>query len=858
MENLKTDSFFKAFTKICWSLGFITLALVGYSYIVGNNDALPWLTDTTYIKSPLFKEYFTIEGTPIGFSLDQVVNWQHYKTGQFRFLEVPQYLLFALIVIAYLTICVAITYLERFWFMVCAGILVFVSINLGLDEIGILDEYLAYIFIGLILVSSYYFQSFNPNISFKLRLLTFSLVFTAFWSIVFVLPDIQAAQFVIPSVGLLAPAILTGLFVFFIAGDNCFYLFKIATQNAPTGKNALIHFLAIGGIYILILVLLFLDLTGKLSLNLILIDPYTLLLVSMVSGYFVLKTKLEVVQSNIPFHIIKNLLYPVLAALTLSLIYFAEISANDSLISAIKMGLIIPHLAFGSVFYIYAFMNFTPDLLSNQPVWPLFFKGERAPLLTARVATVFFMVGVIYYLEFKPYYQLKAGQYNALGRYAEEDENDLLASQYYKQALFFDYASLTANYSLGMLEKSVGNASQVVKRLKDAQIRSTDFKAEMALSQYYSENNQLFNKLLSLKEIKNAANDIKVTNNLAIAHYEFNHLDTAFSLLSRSLDQEKSAVSLGNMLALSISFSESLNIDSVLNETSGDIDLSVKINRQALANATKVINPFNHELQKDSVLVLEELYYLFNAAIGPSQEDKNLLSAIEYYLPFERNITIKDYLLLAKAIQLYNFGLVNEAFFTLDELMAYDQRKAGLYSYIKSIWAYHQQSLNLAIRLLAQAEAFNFDRAVISDTYQAFLKQTIDNPTEQLNQQWLAYENLESNISSQDRIEVLSVIARQNAFDVENTLNAVASMRELGVSSESLYEILQKSIEVNPSSSRLYEQYIYETVESGLSMIGNSALEELSKFADSETFNRIRNNFLTKIENRAKEALNIN
>jgi hypothetical protein len=858
LEKFEQQSLFNALSKICWALAGISLVLLGYTYFVGNNEALPWLTDVTYIKSPLFKEYFTIDGKPMGFSLDQIINWQSYKTGRYRFLEAPQYLLFTLVSLCLLVISLTITYLERFWYMVCAGILVFVSINLGLDQLGLMNEYLAYTFIGLILISTYYFQSFKAEASFVTRLLAIGLILLGFGLLVFFVANGESAAFVIPSYGLLAPIILAGLFVFFIAGDNCFYLFKIATQNAPSGKNALIHFLIIGGIYILLLILLFLDLTGRLSIDLILIDPYTLLLVSVISGYFVMKTKLEVVQSNIPLGLIRKLLYPVLAALTLALIYYAEITANDSLIAAIKVAIIIPHLAFASVYYIYAFMNFTPDLLSNEIAWPSFFKGERAPLLTARIATVFFMVGAIYFLEFKPFYQLKAGQYNALGALAEKQENELLASQYYRQAIFYDYASVKANYNLGMLEKTVGNTAQVIKRFNEASLRATDYKPEMALTQYYSDNGQLFNKLLSLKEIDPSFDDLKVMNSLAIAHYEFGHLDTALYLMRNAYERESSEIIVSNFLALDLSFSESLAIDSVLKSTEEFDDLSIKINRQALANNTSTTSNINIELATDSVLVVEELYYLFNSSIGSPQTNEDLLNAIDYYLPCERNITIKDYLLLAKAIQLYNFGRVNAAFAVLDELMAYDQRKAGLYSYIKSLWAYHQMALSQSITLLAQAESYNFDKALISDTYTAFLSQKIDNPAEQLNQHWSDYEKRSSNLSKEEKEKILSAIASQNAFDVDITLKAVNELRTLEVSTDKLYEILQKSIEVNPRSVSLYEEYIYETVDSGLSMIGVSALEELSKFSSQADYERIKINFEERIAKRQQEALNIN
>ena len=328
--------------------------------------------------------------------------------------------------------------------------------------------------------------------------------------------------------------------------------------------------------------------------------------------------------------------------------------------------------------------------------------------------------------------------------------------------------------------------------------------------------------------------------------------------MRNAYEREASEIIVSNFLALDLSYSESLDIDSVLKITKDFDDPSIKINRQALANSTSTISNINIKLATDSVLVVEELYYLFNAAIGPPQSNEDLLNAIEYYLPCERNITIKDYLLLAKAIQLYNFGRVNAAFAVLDELMAYDQRKAGLYSYIKSLWAYHQMALSQSIALLAQAESYNFDKALIKDTYTAFLSQKIDHPAEQLTQQWADYEKISSSLSKEEREKSLSAIASQNSFDVEITLKAVNELRALEVSTEKLYAILQKSIEINPKSLSLYEEYIYETVESGFSMIGVSALEELSKFAKQADYERIKSNFEERIEKRQQEALNIN
>ncbi|KOF02653.1 hypothetical protein OB69_10045 [Roseivirga seohaensis subsp. aquiponti] len=859
MENQKSHLLIKYFSLFNWATVSIAGLLLLSTFFIGDSLVLPWVTDTEYVKSPLFLEYFSINGKPMGFELDQILIWQQFKTGRYLFLEWPEYLLFALTLIGFVICTVTITYLERFWYLVCAGILVFVSINFGLDELAIGNQYFGYAFIGGFLLLSYYFQSIKTNIGFTTRLISILILIGSFTLVAALISPVPSPTLVWFSYGILAPLILAALFIFFVAGDNFFYLFKVATQNAPSGKNALIHFLVIGAVYILVLTLLFLNLTGQISLNIILINPYTILFISVISGYFVLQTKLAVVESQIPILLIKKLLYPALAAISLAVIAYAEITANDSLTLAIKMTIVASHLAFAVVYYVYCFMNFTPALLANAPAWKSFFRGERAPLLTARLGVIFFLIGVLFYLNYRPYYQIKAGQYNTLGSLAEKVENDLLAEQYYKQSLFYDYYGVRANYGLAMIEKANGNPAQATKRFKEAILRSENHKPSLGLARFYSDQDQLFNKLLSLKEIENGLNDQRVLNNLAIAHYEFGHLDTALLLLEKAYQNKPTSEITSNFLALDLSIKNNLDIDSVLQSTAHFEDLHTLTNRQAFANAVNIQPELKLKVPTDSFLLLDELYYLYNAALNSKTSNKELIETFDRYIAYPRNIAIKDYLMLGKVIQLYNSGRVNETFNLLDELIASYGQNTGLYSYMKAIWAYQQGAYELSFVFLGEAQSYNFDRNIIATTYSDFLAKTVDQPSSGLLQKWKTYESERENLNQEERKALLLDIARENSFDEEGTLKAVDSLRIMDSTTPlEIYELLQKAISVNKRSVLLYEAYIYQTLEVGLPFFGKSALETLSTFAKEVEFERIKNQFEQKEKQIQQRALSLN
>ncbi|MGW8122281.1 tetratricopeptide repeat protein [Roseivirga echinicomitans] len=846
MKNPKHHQLFNFLNRFCWLTVVIAGILLLSTFFIGDELTLPWITSTDFIKTPLFLEYFSIDGKPMGFHLDQIVIWQQFKTGRFLFLESPAYILFSLTLISFVVITVTITYLERFWYLVCAGIMVFVSINFGLEELAIGDHYFSYAFIGSFLILSYYFQSIKPNSSFTLRIAASLILFGAFTLAAIFLSPIAHPTFVWLSYGLLAPLILAILYIFFVAGDNFFYLFKIATQNAPTGKNALFHFLIIGAIYILVLALLFLNLTGRISLDLILLHPYTILLVSVVSGYYVLNTKLEVVKAEIPMILIKNLLYPALAALALAVIFYAEITANDSLTLAIKMVIVTTHLAFAVVYYVYCFMNFTPYLLANEPAWRAFFRGEKAPLLTARLGTILFLAGTLFFLEYRPYYQIKAGRYNALGALSEKIENDLLAEQYYKQSLFYDYFNVRANYGLAMIEKANGNPAQATKRFKESLFRSKNNKPALALAQYYSDQDQLFKKLLSLKEIENAFDDQRVINNLAVAHYEFAHLDTALMLMDKAYKDQPTSIIASNFLALDLAIKDELDVDSVLLATANFEDYSTRTNRQALANSLGIQPELNLSTSADSFLLLNELYFLYNSSLNSKSSNQALIERLNRHIAYPRNIAIKDYLMLSKVIQLYNSGEVNETFYLLDQLIASYSQNTGLYSYMKAIWAYQQGAHELGFVFLGEAQSYNYDRNIIAATYSDFLSKTIDQTPAGLQEKWAQFDATQGDLSEEEKKAFLMDLANENAFDEAGTLKAIEALRAINTPSDEIYEALRKAISINKRSTLLYEAYIYQTSDAGLPFFGTSALETLSTFASKEAFERIKQQFEQK------------
>lgn len=832
---------FKAGQLAIGLLALTALVLCLIAIIVGDSQVLPWHVIPTYVKTPLFLEYFRLGNEPFGFTIDQVLVWQHHATGDYIHLAWPDAPVLSALFLTLVVISITFTYLPRALYLFCMGLMLLVLMQLNLAEMGLFPESINYITLFVFGATTHFFQSIKPDLPLTVRALAIILVYGLFALAVGYFSPIASPVSSAVAFGLHAPLILIALFLLFIGGDNVQILFKLATSNAPTGKNGLYHFIAIGFAYLVILTLLFLDQIGQLDLNLWLISPSVLLIVSTISGYLCLNDKLEASKTPLPPEMIRKWLYPAMALLALVLLAYASITGNDTLEEALELSILATHLAGAVIYYFYALANFTAPLLQNRQVLS-FFDAVKAPLLTARALYIIFIVGVFFYLDSAPFYQARSARYTTIGVLGERLDNDLLAAQYYKQALFYDYYSFKANYSLGRLERKNGNTAEVVEKLKSAGRRDNRVKANIALSNFYSENDQLFAKILTLKS--SDSESFRVTNNLGIAHLEFSQYDSALMAFNKSQELEDNASVEANKLALYYQTRQS-----VASATPPGLT-RVQINAQALANISGEEQPFVHNPAPDTVLFQDDLYYLFNSSLNrsPTQSSEKR-EALHYYLSHTHNTGLKDFLLPALAIQLYEAGEVNKAFGSLQEIRSIDYRNNDRYAFMLAIWAAQQGSMTETLQLLSEIsqisplwqQAENLKLALLEEGTPVLTESTFPSLTE---------------LTKEDRLQKLKALATQNAFNVALTLQTVEALKSEGLPNNEVYEILRQSLQVNRLDTELTKAFAWQAIASGLSSFGRSALERLEGVINDQQFRQLMEDFeaeLTAWQNRAPE-----
>lgn len=822
-------------------MGTCALLLFAASLYYGSDLTLPWQVSYAFKTRPLLLHYFDINGQASGLVVDQLLSWQQFSTSSFQFLAWPEYVLMATVLLLFICATVAITYVDRFAYYVLAAIFVFIFIQFRLEELGVAEPYFTYGIITGFILLTYGFHSYGKKASLLLRFVCSLALYAIFTSLILLLPDMQLPEMVSLGFGMIALVALGSLFVLYIAGDTIFLLFKITTQGAGKGKEALLHFALIGLLYVIAVGLIFLQKNQIIDFPLFLFEPETLFVLSCYAGYVAFDQKLSSRPADGEWLLFKKWVYVLASAMLLAFLAYARLTANDSLLSALEWVILLSHLAFASAFFIYALINFIPALLSNLEVWQIFYSGPRTPMLTVRLMAFALFLGGIFYLEYKPYYQLKAGQYALLASAAEQLEKPVLAEQYHRQSIFYDFYTFKSNFALAVSAETDREIREVPTRLNAILSKKNAPKVRVALANHYDERAEIYQTLKTLMDSRESANNAKVQNNLGLAHYAYQNYDSALRYFQLALG-EGTFVSEGNLAALNYDVAAQTNFDTTFTYEYAQ-NAHVKLNTTALKNGKQQALTFELTLQPDTLLSRTELFYMYNSALSRQLSNAEmLLSAIDYYLSHPQNDPYRNFLLTAKTFALYHQGEINQAFLSLEKVISNNER-AGFPFYTKAIWSYHQGQAEMTIDAINEARKRNYNEPQLLKFIELLGLRDERLPQPDISSEWRSLQSRSSELSDESYRQATIRLAQKNAFDVSTTLKIWKTLNEIEIEPEIMYELFLHTTKVKPKEPSYWKVYILQCAKMRLTGFGETALKTYNTLVTDEEYEAVKSTF---------------
>lgn len=706
---------YRNFYKATLFLFTIATLFFAYSQFFGKNMSLGWRVDSEVNSTKLVVDSFQKGFFQFDIDVSNQYLLQSFEGQPYQLIPLFSYLLLASIGLLLIFGSVAISYLNDLNFYIkelgyyialtVLGLFVY-FLNLEVLEVfGWTKMYWPVIVFLSYGGAIHYFRNFRPETRFSHRYLAFTGLTVAFFGVTLTSAQVPAPALQLAAYGWLAPFGAALLFIFLTAGDifNGFLYITTDSKNAKS-FSSLLNFLVISLIYLGNLTLTFLRNRKSIDWELIYLEAPLLLVIAAILGIWAHKKKEPIYRFIVDFSPITASWYLILGANCFLCYAFANLTGNDPLQEVFEDGVIFSHICVGIVFLLYVASNFMGFMNQNLPVHMVAYKPNTMPFGFVRIIAIVGMTSIILYNSMYQWRQARAGYYLCIADVYVHQEQDLLADEYLKSALWQDASGHKPNYAMAMLIHKRAKDELMVKAfLKEAMFKNPSPQAYANLGLFLLRDGDIIRSLEALREGKRMfPKSAEILNNLALA---YTHTDIQDSTLyyfqqARRVD-ESNPVPLTNQLAFALKH----NIVPEVDQTKLPNDPAYQANLIAVLNkAGKTFTaPIDTSFLTDSALTPAKTAYVLNLAMNDVKNSSFRLAWLDSLSKKQGNALYSEELLLAKAYRQYYSGQIADGIITLDQLQGAGVGTAQ-YNNTLANWLLQQNAPRMAVDFLYKAK----------------------------------------------------------------------------------------------------------------------------------------------------------
>lgn len=590
---------------------------------MGYSSSISWNVIAQGESIPFTLDNFDVGSFKLPIVVDSYLLTERFNGTPLELHTLPSYFFAALLGVLFTVINAFITTLKRFWYMVAMGLMVVFLVSLQLDQLllfGRMDKITLIIAFVLYLPQSYYFHVIKPNTEFLTRLIGFTVATTIFGLLVYFFAEVKNPFLYLMTYGYSASLILTLLFILMVGAEIISgFVFVITRSSISTGKsNNLLHFLIISGVYLLNLILIFLNDLYYISWKLEFISPFALLTISSIIGIFMYSQKEETYDSIYKYRPTGAVLYVVLATFCFFTIAYHVYSANDPVVAVFKKFIYYSHLGYGVMFFVYILSSFINPLKSGFQVHKILYKPQSMPFFTYRFAGTIAVLALFLATNYEtPLFATLSSYYNGIGDLHAVNNEDKIAEAYYIKGNLYGYDSHRSSYALASLSLKNSDERAAAHYFRKAIQKRSSEQAFINLSNSYVDTNKPFEAIFTLQEgLKKFPKSTRIKNNLGLLYFKVTEIDSAFLFM---LDVQKANVTAStagvNILNFIAKGDYNYDIDSLVNEYADREYLAAMGNIKVLYNINNTYDG-QTSIEVDTTLNLLTAYELYNAELN--------------------------------------------------------------------------------------------------------------------------------------------------------------------------------------------------------------------------------------------------
>ncbi|SDL05746.1 hypothetical protein SAMN05421823_104259 [Catalinimonas alkaloidigena] len=603
---------------------------------------------------------------------------------------------------------------SRFWFLTITGLMLFFLAFARLELLSFLGLDNSWPLAGAMALMgglSYYIHAFRPRMPLWQRLLPFvGMSFLVGLALVY---GAEVPQPVFQLLNYSAP-LLVGVTLFFIlltAIDIPYALLTMVTRSGSFGQsNATFHFTLLTALYLFNLIVRYLSNRGLLEWDLMYLDAFLILGISTVLGLRNFARRERQYQSILSFRPGGAFLFLALALMSFACLTWYQASDHDAMIEMFEDAITLSFAGFGAAFYFYILINFGSALRQGLPIHRIAFEPFRVPYAGV---TLFAVAGIgiaLFNSGLFPVYQGISSYYTGLGDIYRLENNALLAEQYYREALEYEYRNHRTNYALATLARAKDDQNSTTFYFDQALEKAPTEESWVGLSESYLRRNQFFDALFTLQESVEAFPESPTLyNNLALLYYGTGILDSTYYYLQRAKEVGGTTLTATNLLAFVGKNHLYAGDTSFLNESHYN---TLPWLTNEMANRAAMGRPSELKLNAlpDSVLDNASFSFLYNLAVTRfTQPDPKLIERIERYLAVAENELYSEDLRFVHAELQMRQGQRASALPTLMELQESSTTLGATYGNHLGLWLFQMGTPRYAADFFASALERGYD-----------------------------------------------------------------------------------------------------------------------------------------------------
>lgn len=693
-----------------WWYALIVLLLAGLIFLWAGYFRAPqgltaWNTYQDQQNIESISHTFDVGNFEFVVPIDSYTTFEYYHAGPLQVSTTTSYIFVAVLALMSMVLLTVITTLPRFWYYTGVGLFVLFLVSMRLDVLGLFGQrnFTPVIVTAVVFIAvSFYFNAFNTTASFTLRALVFLALTAVLGIIVHFCSDVEH-PFLYLSVSSFIPGlIITVLFMFMIAHE-ILAGFVYLTSQSETNSKSLRHFAVISLIYLVNLILAYMNEAGFIEWDFVFINLYLLFTVSAILaiwGYKKRDQMFDNITSYYPFgaYFIAGL--TVIAFTTTAVMLH---SYNDAALRIIRDVIIFSHIGFGVIFILYFTSNFIGMMAANKNVYKVLYSPVSMPYATYRIAGLIATLAFVFYSQWHTYvYYATAGIFNSMADVQQTIEGEATAEEYYGKARSYAGTNFHSNYNLATLaltRNDFSGAHTYYNSINRKKITESSVINNANVFLLEDNNFEMEHALEAGLTVFPKSGFIE--NNLGYALFKVNKRDSAFLFFDRATKNSATRESAEtNLTALVAKANIAIQADSLIQpftKSNGVLSNALIIAGQQHQTLTTPVDPL-----KNPVLTVQSATLLNNYMVYKLRDlDTTFISRAFKLATDSVNSDYSEALKATLAHAYYYQNNVAQAMALMGEVAYITQSLQGKFNYTMGLWALEQGNPQLAVSCFA-------------------------------------------------------------------------------------------------------------------------------------------------------------